>query len=145
MVTRDGRKQAPLTNLSSLLRNQNIYKDLVMRSCSTLVLRPGRSSDIPRCCTPPLCAAARSGHIEDNYVQPQVINAVAIRRQRPFRAATAGDDNLIVFHQGKCCYFVRLRTKLLNTKKIPGAPYRYDKARHSPRHLDLPSAVVAET
>lgn len=47
------------------------------------------------------CAAARSGHIEDNYVQPQVINAVAIRHQRPFRAATASDDNLIVFHQGK--------------------------------------------
>jgi len=37
----------------------------------------------------------------------KVINAVAIRHQRPFRAATAGDDNLIVFHQG--------------------APYRYDK------------------
>ncbi|KAI0251084.1 WD40 repeat-like protein [Lactifluus subvellereus] len=30
----------------------------------------------------------------------KVINAVAIRHQRPFRAATAGDDNLIVFHQG---------------------------------------------
>ncbi|KAH9171396.1 WD40 repeat-like protein [Lactarius sanguifluus] len=30
----------------------------------------------------------------------KVVNAVAIRRQRPFRAATAGDDNLIVFHQG---------------------------------------------
>ncbi|KAI0002600.1 WD40 repeat-like protein [Russula compacta] len=37
----------------------------------------------------------------------KVINAVAIRHQRPFRAATAGDDNLIVFHQG--------------------APYRHDK------------------
>ena len=31
-------------------------------------------------------------------VQP--INAVSIRHQRPFRAATAGDDGLIVFHQG---------------------------------------------
>ena len=117
-VTRDCRKQAPLITCSHLFyETKNIYKDLVMRSCSTLVLRPERSSDIPRCCTPPslpACAAARSGHIEDNYVQPQVINAVAIRRQRPFRAATAGDDNLIVFHQGKCCYLVRLRTKLLN-------------------------------
>ncbi|KAH9031687.1 WD40 repeat-like protein [Lactarius pseudohatsudake] len=37
----------------------------------------------------------------------KVVNAVAIRRQRPFRAATAGDDNLIVFHQG--------------------VPFRYDK------------------
>jgi len=37
----------------------------------------------------------------------KVINAVAIRHQRPFRAATAGDDNLIVFHQG--------------------VPYKYDK------------------
>ncbi|KAI0281822.1 quinon protein alcohol dehydrogenase-like superfamily [Russula aff. rugulosa BPL654] len=30
----------------------------------------------------------------------KVINAVSIRHQRPFRAATAGDDNLIIFHQG---------------------------------------------
>ncbi|KAH8101147.1 WD40 repeat-like protein [Cristinia sonorae] len=30
----------------------------------------------------------------------KVINAVAIRHQRPFRAATAGDDTTIVFHQG---------------------------------------------
>ncbi|KAJ7634661.1 WD40-repeat-containing domain protein [Roridomyces roridus] len=37
----------------------------------------------------------------------KTINAVAIRHQRPFRAATAGDDGLIVFHQG--------------------APYKYDK------------------
>ncbi|KAK0458981.1 WD40 repeat-like protein [Desarmillaria tabescens] len=37
----------------------------------------------------------------------KAINAVAIRHQRPFRAATAADDNLIVFHQG--------------------APYKYDK------------------
>ncbi|KAI0066923.1 WD40 repeat-like protein [Artomyces pyxidatus] len=38
----------------------------------------------------------------------KAINAVAIRHQRPFRAATAADDSLIVFHQG--------------------APYKYDKA-----------------
>ncbi|KAJ6627956.1 WD40-repeat-containing domain protein [Mycena sp. CBHHK59/15] len=37
----------------------------------------------------------------------KAINAVAIRHQRPFRAATAADDGLIVFHQG--------------------APYKYDK------------------
>ncbi|KAG6830033.1 hypothetical protein H0H87_009496 [Tephrocybe sp. NHM501043] len=37
----------------------------------------------------------------------KAINAVAIRHQRPFRAATAADDNLIVFHQG--------------------APYKFDK------------------
>ncbi|KAJ7100107.1 WD40-repeat-containing domain protein [Mycena belliarum] len=37
----------------------------------------------------------------------KAINAVAIRHQRPFRAATAGDDALIIFHQG--------------------APYKYDK------------------
>ncbi|TFK32026.1 WD40 repeat-like protein [Crucibulum laeve] len=37
----------------------------------------------------------------------KVINAVSIRHQRPFRAATAGDDNLIVFHTG--------------------APYKYEK------------------
>ena len=38
--------------------------------------------------------------IEGTITSLQVVNAVAIRRQRPFRAATAGDDNLIVFHQG---------------------------------------------
>ncbi|KAK7044799.1 WD40 repeat-like protein [Favolaschia claudopus] len=37
----------------------------------------------------------------------KAINAVAIRHQRPFRAATAADDASIVFHQG--------------------APYKYDK------------------
>ena len=38
--------------------------------------------------------------IEGTITSLQVVNAVAIRRQRPFRAATAGDDNLIIFHQG---------------------------------------------
>ncbi|KAI0084155.1 WD40-repeat-containing domain protein [Irpex rosettiformis] len=38
----------------------------------------------------------------------KVVNAVAIRHQRPFRAATGGDDNTIVFHQG--------------------VPFKYDKA-----------------
>ncbi|KAF7325637.1 WD40 repeat-like protein [Mycena kentingensis (nom. inval.)] len=37
----------------------------------------------------------------------KAVNAVSIRHQRPFRAATSGDDNLIVFHHG--------------------APYKYDK------------------
>jgi len=37
----------------------------------------------------------------------QVINAVSIRHQRPFRAATAGDDSMIIFHSG--------------------APYKYEK------------------
>lgn len=31
----------------------------------------------------------------------KTINAVSIRNQRPFRAATAADDNTIVFHQGR--------------------------------------------
>lgn len=30
----------------------------------------------------------------------KVINAVSIRQQRPYRAATAADDNAIIFHQG---------------------------------------------
>ncbi|KAI0687680.1 WD40 repeat-like protein [Cytidiella melzeri] len=38
----------------------------------------------------------------------KVVNAVAIRHQRPFRAATAGDDSTIVFHHG--------------------VPFKYDKA-----------------
>lgn len=32
----------------------------------------------------------------------KTINAVSIRQQRPFRAATAADDATIVFHQGVC-------------------------------------------
>ena len=31
----------------------------------------------------------------------QVINAVSIRHQRPFKAVTASDDCTIVFHSGK--------------------------------------------
>lgn len=31
----------------------------------------------------------------------KVINAVSIRNQRPYRAATASDDTTIVFHQGR--------------------------------------------
>jgi hypothetical protein len=44
----------------------------------------------------------------------KAINAVTIRQQRPFRAATAGDDNLIVFHQGSISIyliFVLFKTK----------------------------------
>ncbi|KIJ46853.1 hypothetical protein M422DRAFT_249597 [Sphaerobolus stellatus SS14] len=37
----------------------------------------------------------------------KVLNSVAIRQQRPFRAATAGDDGLIVFHQGAPYKFVK--------------------------------------
>ncbi len=33
----------------------------------------------------------------------KTINAVSIRQQRPFRAATAADDATIVFHQGQHC------------------------------------------
>jgi hypothetical protein len=31
----------------------------------------------------------------------KTVNAVSIRRQRPFRAATASDDTTIAFHHGK--------------------------------------------
>ncbi|KAL0959696.1 hypothetical protein HGRIS_011391 [Hohenbuehelia grisea] len=46
----------------------------------------------------------------------KVINAVAIRAQRPFRAATAGDDSTIVFHQGVPYKFdktIRTHTKFV--------------------------------
>ena len=42
----------------------------------------------------------------------KAINAVAIRDQRPFRAATAGDDNLIIFHQGVPFKYVKVRYSL---------------------------------
>ncbi|KZP33736.1 WD40 repeat-like protein [Athelia psychrophila] len=38
----------------------------------------------------------------------KVLNAVAIRHQRPYRAATAGDDALIIFHQGAPYQFNRV-------------------------------------
>lgn len=41
----------------------------------------------------------------------QVINAVSIRHQRPFRAATAGDDSMVIFHTG--------------------TPYKYEKVKLS--------------
>lgn len=31
----------------------------------------------------------------------KTVNAVSIRRQRPFRAATASDDSTVGFHHGK--------------------------------------------
>ncbi|KAF8889596.1 WD40 repeat-like protein [Infundibulicybe gibba] len=46
----------------------------------------------------------------------KAINAVAIRSQRPYRAATAGDDALIVFHQGPPYKFdksIRTHTKFV--------------------------------
>lgn len=52
-------------------------------------------------------AIQRWGVADDAGVQ--VINAVAIRHQRPFRAATAGDDTAIIFHTG--------------------APYKYERVR----------------
>jgi hypothetical protein len=36
------------------------------------------------------------------------VNAVAIRHQRPYRAATAADDSTIVFHQGWLAFSVLL-------------------------------------
>lgn len=55
----------------------------------------------------------------------KAINAVSIRHQRPFRAATAADDALIVFHQGT-------QSQLLSPTSPPsfsisGTPYKYDK------------------
>ncbi|KAF5310738.1 hypothetical protein D9619_007892 [Psilocybe cf. subviscida] len=41
----------------------------------------------------------------------KAINAVSIRHQRPFKAATAGDDGAIIFHSG--------------------APYKYEKVGHT--------------
>jgi hypothetical protein len=33
----------------------------------------------------------------------KIINAIAIRHQRPFKAVTASDDTTIVFHSGQIC------------------------------------------
>lgn len=72
-----------------------------MPSCSTQEHRPEKLLVTPRSFTT-LCDP---NHISDPL---QVINAVSIRQQRPYRAATAGDDSVIIFHQG--------------------APYKYDKS-----------------
>lgn len=71
-----------------------IYTDLVMPSWWILDRQPERSLGIPK--------FAPSHVILQIHTQAytQTINAVAIRHQRPFRAATASDDTTIVFHQG---------------------------------------------
>jgi hypothetical protein len=72
--------------------------------------------------------------IEGAITSLQVVNAVAIRRQRPFRAATAGDDNLIVFHQGDAIspHITYVCPSQFNSP-LPGVPFRYDKVRPTPR------------
>ena len=66
--------------------------------------------------TPPLSAAPKTcifrfGHVfqfdtgssaGEIVGHSKALNAVAIRRQRPFRASTAGDDGLIIYHTGRC-------------------------------------------
>lgn len=42
------------------------------------------------------------------------MNAVAIRHQRPFRAATGGDDGSIVFHQGEQSLIILYATVVVN-------------------------------
>ena len=62
-------------------------------------------------------------------VQP--INAVSIRHQRPFRAATAGDDGLIVFHQGTV-KTKRMGGQTSESSFFPsGVPFKYDKVNES--------------
>ncbi|KAI0036110.1 WD40 repeat-like protein [Vararia minispora EC-137] len=51
----------------------------------------------------------------------KAINAVSIRHQRPFRAATAADDNLIVFHQGAPYKYVK--TISTHTKFVQDVRY----------------------
>ncbi|KAI0356078.1 WD40 repeat-like protein [Trametes cingulata] len=45
----------------------------------------------------------------------KTINAVSIRHQRPFRAATAADDGSIVFHQGTQHHISRIRELTIKT------------------------------
>ncbi|KAK7678338.1 hypothetical protein QCA50_018686 [Cerrena zonata] len=53
----------------------------------------------------------------------KVINAVSIRHQRPFRAATGGDDTTIVFHQGAPYKYVKtLKTHTKFVQDIKYAP-----------------------
>ncbi|CAL1699521.1 unnamed protein product [Somion occarium] len=51
----------------------------------------------------------------------KVINAVSIRQQRPFRAATGGDDSTIVFHQGAPYKYVK--TIKTHTKFVQDIKY----------------------
>ncbi|EKM77398.1 hypothetical protein AGABI1DRAFT_62030 [Agaricus bisporus var. burnettii JB137-S8] len=49
----------------------------------------------------------------------KVINAVSIRQQRPYRAATAADDNAIIFHQGlRSLQLIRTHTKFVQDIKF---------------------------
>ena len=53
----------------------------------------------------------------------KTVNAVSIRRQRPFRAATASDDVTIGFHHGKRSYL--LDSKLRPETHDSGVPFKY--------------------
>jgi hypothetical protein len=67
-------------------------EDLAMRSSPILALRVDKLAVTQR--------FAVTIFLNQQAYLWQVINAVSIRHQRPFRAATASDDNAIVFHQG---------------------------------------------
>ena len=64
----------------------------------------------------------------------QVINAVSIRHQRPFRAATGGDDTTIVFHQGENAVWYHCFV-MLRIFRETGAPYKYVKVERVLYHL----------
>jgi hypothetical protein len=70
------------------------FEDLAMRSSPILALRVDKLAVTQR--------FAVTIFLNQQAYLWQVINAVSIRHQRPFRAATASDDNAIVFHQGTC-------------------------------------------
>ncbi|KIJ61836.1 hypothetical protein HYDPIDRAFT_95700 [Hydnomerulius pinastri MD-312] len=62
-----------------------------------------------------------TGEITGHSKASSVINAVSIRHQRPYRAVTAGDDGVIIFHQGppfKYDKTIREHTKFVQDVKF---------------------------
>jgi hypothetical protein len=53
----------------------------------------------------------------------KTLNAVSVRRQRPFRAATGSDDVTIGFHHGESIHFPNVGLKLKVNHS--GVPFKY--------------------
>lgn len=67
----------------------------------------------------------------------KVINAVAVRHQRPFKAVTASDDASIVFHTGEYdLMHPFLRPSTVGDASFLGVPFKYEKVSTSARTVE---------
>ena len=121
----DGREKYAL--LSDNRFDAHGTEDSVMCSCSTLGHQPEKSAGTQRFIFGySLPIQLPSLLISGASFWAQVINAVSMNSQRPFRAVTASDDTGIVFYHGvyPC---IKVIVCMTYEPKHPGAPYKYAK------------------